>query len=741
MSETVSAGAGRFRRPAWLYVATILIGSFLLFLVQPMAARMALPRLGGAPAVWNSAMLVYQALLLAGYGYAHALGYLSPKRQAAVHLVVLALGALWLPIGLLSMELPAGAEPAIWVPWLFGASIGPLFFAVAAQAPLVQRWYAVASGGRDPYALYAASNLGSFAGLLAYPLLVEPELGLGGQSGVWTAGYILLFACVVVIALWIPRGAPPEARTDAGPPSSPAVVARWIMLAFVPSGLMLATTTFITVDIVAVPLLWVLPLGLYLLSFTVAFAQLRGPAEFIAHFAPLVLLVFGGVMMAGHEQFPFLNVVMALALLFAVAVALHSRMYTLRPNPERLTQFYLAMAVGGALGGVFAGLVAPVLFDWTYEYPLLVLAAGALAPQYFLVPQMAALWRGMRGRVFRYGVIALALVVAIIGAINPGNLLGEHHDSLAYLLLMPLGIMAIGRRGVFITVLAAALFVFGGYRALLLSADGARTRSYFGVYTVRQDGDVRWLSNGTTLHGMQLLGSPERERTPTSYYVAASGVGRAMRAVRALYGNQARVGVVGLGTGTLACYAQPGQRWRFFEIDPTDVRIARDSGEFSFLRRCRPHVPITIGDARLSLGAVKADSFDLLVLDAFSSDTVPIHLLTQQAFATYGRALAGDGLLMVHISNRYLDLEPVIAGAAESGGWATAALAYPGHADVEGDLPSIWVAMSRDADKLNALVARGGNWRALHVGAGAAHWTDDYAAVVPLLRALQPGEE
>ena len=269
-------GLGRSARI--LFVATILAGSFLLFLVQPMVARMALPRLGGAPAVWNSAMLVYQTLLLAGYAYAHWLGRLRPRLQAGVHLGVLLIAAAWLPIGLIASNLSAAITPAVWVPWLLVASIGPLFFAVSAQAPLIQRWFSIAATGRDPYALYAASNLGSFAGLIAYPLLVEPLMALKAQSWLWTGGYVLLLVLVATCARQLPRAAAAEHHVATSPPAGRRRIAHWIVLAAVPSGLMLATSTYITTDIVAMPLLWVLPLGLYLLSFTIAFAARRETA-------------------------------------------------------------------------------------------------------------------------------------------------------------------------------------------------------------------------------------------------------------------------------------------------------------------------------------------------------------------------------------------------------------------------------------------------------------------------------
>jgi spermidine synthase len=735
------------RRSGWLFVSTILVGSFLLFLVQPMIARMALPRLGGAPAVWNSAMLVYQALLLGGYAYAHGIGRFSPRNQSLIHIALLIVAALWLPIGLIAMTPSATADPVLWVPWLLSLSIGPLFFAVAAQAPLMQRWYAIASGGKDPYALYAASNLGSFGGLIAYPLLVEPQMALHDQSWLWSGGYVLLAALVIACALRLPRG---EVGREVQAPTSPRPdwkrVAYWIGCALVPSGLMLATTTFITTDIVAMPLLWVIPLGLYLLSFSVAFSPKRAVADTITTFAPLSILAFGGVVVSGSQERPLLSAGIAVLLLFIIAVALHTAMYRSRPEPERLTGFYLAMSIGGALGGVFAALIAPVVFDWTYEYPILILAAGALAPQRWLIDKIAILWRGTRrARMIRLAFFTLLVVdIVILGVLNPGGWLGDKHEGIAFVALAAIGFLAIGYRTAFVIVLAGALFLFGGYRALELSLDpDARVRSYFGVYTLRNvpSAGIRTLAHGTTYHGVQLYGTPARERRPTSYYVAQSGIGQAMLALPTLYGPAARVGVVGLGTGTLACYAQPGQDWRFYEIDPTVVDIAADGRLFTFLARCLPNAKVVMGDARIRIAEGGVGSLDLLALDAFSSDSVPMHLLTTEAFETYGRVLGRDGLLMVHISNRYLDLDPVVAAAARAGGWSTAKFEYqPAALEKSESLAaaSSWIALSRSRAKLEALAAGDPDWKPLPASKDFTAWTDDYSTILPLVKALHP---
>ena len=738
---------GRWQGP--MFVLTILTGSFLLFLVQPMVARMALPRLGGAPAVWNSAMLVYQALLLGGYAYAHAIGRLAPRRQAMVHLALFAVAALWLPLGLVAGNPPPDAAPVLWVPWLLALSIGPLFFAVAAQAPLMQRWYSLASGGRDPYALYAASNLGSFGGLIAYPLLVEPNMPIAAQSALWTGGYALLALLILACATLLPRGSASDS-VAAPVQTSPRPALRrrlhWIALAAVPSGLMLSTTTHLTTDIVAMPLLWVIPLGLYLLSFSLAFAARRGAADAITWLAPPALLGLGAVALAGGDRL-LLSAGAGLTLLFVVSVALHTRTYRLRPAPDRLTEFYLAMSIGGVVGGLFAALLAPVLFDWTFEHPILILAAGMLAPQAVLSERIAALWahRGMR--------IAILLFALLLLAVFAGWLPfpASYRPHAATLGLVVIGMLAIGRRGSFVAVLAGILLINGVMGQIAISLQGdMRTRSYFGIYTIADYPveHLRTISHGTTVHGIQSL-VPGRETEPTSYYVAKSGVGRALSALEAIHGTGARVGIVGLGAGTLACYARPGQAWRFYEIDPAVVRIARDSGKFSFLSRCTPKVPIEIGDARLTLAAAPPASLDFLALDAFSSDSVPMHLLTREAFAGYRRVLTDRGLLLVHISNRYLDLEPVIAAAARAGGWHGAALLYAANWDPK-PMPqgtsSLWIALSPDAATLAQVTAAGekdpsGAWRPLKGKNGFTPWTDDFSSILPLVKAWAPARE
>lgn len=736
MTQALARGS----RP--LFLLTILTGSFLLFLVQPMIARMALPRLGGAPAVWNSAMLVYQALLLAGYAYAHRLTREQARRQAIIHIALFAVALLWLPLGLAGLQPPADGSPIFWVPWLLIASIGPLFFVVAAQAPLMQRWYALSGNEGEPYALYAASNIGSFAGLIAYPLVVEPFTTLASQKWIWSGIYLALMALVAICALqlWRKSADTPDAPKIAEERSHIGWKRRlyWIALAAVPSGLMLSTTSHLTTDLMAMPLLWVIPLGIYLLSFSVAFADDRIFANIFTRMAPVVLVIAGSFVFIVWGKAAINGMVASLSLLFVVAVSLHAEMYRTRPAPSELTSFYLMMSVGGVIGGLFCAILAPLVFNWTWEHPILILAAAVLLPKVGLIT-LDHSNKKITSAMAILGIIALAF--AVYGVLSEPAEITITKVVLASA-IMAIGIVTAGFRLPFLLSVAALLTINGGWSNLKKSTDGSRMRSYFGTYTVTDSGNARWLMHGTTMHGMQLRDEPTR---PISYYPVTSGVGIALTKAPELYGPTASIGVVGLGTGTLACYRKPGQYWQFFEIDPLVIEIARERKIFSFLERCAPDVPITLGDARLTLAQAPQGKFDMLALDAFSSDSIPLHLLTKEAFATYSRALKPDGLLLVHISNRYIDLNPVVAAEAKANGWH-AALRHDRPTEAlmkKGDRASQWIALSRDPKKLATLTGKVGTiknryyiadqWVALDPPGDTDPWTDDYASVLPHL--------
>ncbi|MDR7102174.1 fused MFS/spermidine synthase [Croceicoccus sp. BE223] len=724
MGVSIAPGGGAGRK--WIFVATILLGSFLLFMVQPMIARLALPKVGGAPNVWNSAMLVFQTLLLGGYGYAHVLQRWPVGRQRIVHTVLLALAALTLPLALAQIPPAAPGWEVLWVPLLFLLSVGPVFLLVSAQAPLMQSWYVAGARDEDPYWLYAASNIGSFAGLFAYPLVMEPLLGLRDQSLVWTAGYVALVLLVALCGL-LAGGRGGDAAAHRAEPTSPPVPARrfwlWVALAAVPSGLMLSTTNFLTTDIFAVPMIWVLPLGLYLLSFVIAFAAQRGLARIMVMAAPLVLMLGGAWAVWNTTGLGIASIVVASALLFFVATALHTRLHDERPAPDRLTVFYLAMSVGGALGGSLVALIAPVVFNWVWEHPLLILASAALIPL------------GSDRGLSRVSLLAVMLLI-MVAAYGSSLAMSAGMAWIAILVMAPAiagGLVISGRRGWFVAALAVILFFAGASRILVQAYTADVSRSYFGVYRIADTGDrARILMHGTTLHGVQNL-APGQELTPTTYYTRTSGVGRVLAHAETLVGSKARIGVVGLGTGTLACYARPGQQWTFFEIDRVVAEFS-EKGRFTFLERCTPEAAVVLGDARQKLEEMPGRSFDILAVDAFSSDSIPLHLLTEEALRLYAEKVGPQGIVLVHVSNRYFDLPPVVGDMARAASLTGRVLTdRPGK--VRHATPSYWIALSRDAAQIERLPAVTGtkDWAPLEE-TGKAPWTDDRASILSALR-------
>ncbi len=743
-----------------LFTFTIFVGSFLLFMVQPMIARMAMPELGGAPAVWNSAMLVYQALLLIGYGWAHALARLPGKMQAILHGGLLALACLWLPLGLASMDVATDTSPVWHVPALLTLSLGPLFVAVAAQAPLMQRWYGLAGNKGEPYSLYAASNFGSFGGLLAYPLLVEPFFALKAQSLWWTIGYVLLAGLVLLCAFAIWRAgsnADPQEQSmpldqDTGEhsivvsgPIRLKTYAYWLLLSAVPSALMLSTTTHLTTDLVSMPLVWVIPLGLYLLSFSVAFSDKRGLADMITRFAAPLLIIFAVLSLSLGSGGAATGMLASVGLLFIVAVALHAEMYRSRPSADRLTAFYLTMSLGGVIGGFFCAIIAPIAFSWTWEHAILLLLVAFIIPQQRLFSVGEEQIIGQRGlSMIMLGLSTIAIGIAAYLSQSP-SFEFDHIKMLMLCVIIALGILVIGNRLGFTISMGAILLANGAYAAWGLGEDNMIRRSYFGVYRIMDSANERTLIHGTTLHGIQLKAQPTK---PISYYGGGSGVGLAFPKAEALYGPDAAMGVVGLGSGTLSCYAKPGQNWTFYEIDPLVVDIATDPDIFTFISKCQPRAKMKIGDARLTLAENTPAKYDMLALDAFSSDAIPMHLMTREAFAVYGRALKPDGMLLVHISNRYIDLEPMVALLAKDGGWhAAARLDYPNDENEKAGMrTSVWIALSRNPDKLAQLTgalydeapkAGGANiWLRLRQKDNMNIWTDDYASILPHLKLL-----
>lgn len=708
---------------AALYVATMALSAMLLFAIQPMAGKAVLPALGGTPAVWTTCLAFFQTILLVGYALAHLIVWKRPRASRWLFLGLL-LAAWWRTPEALAVGLgPEGANPA---PWLLGwlvVRLGLPVLALAMSAPLLQSWFARTGreGARDPYPLYAASNLGSLLGLLGYPLLIEPRLGLLRQVQGWTSGLLLLSALVALCA-W-PSWREGES-SDESPPIEPIrarVWLRWMALALVPSLLLVGVTQYITSDLAAVPLLWALPLALYLLSFVVAFSSIAARATAFANRVfPILLMLLAPALAAGLVQ-PWWIPLHLLALFFG-ALSCHGTMAAERPAPERLTAFYLAMAAGGALGGLFASLVAPLVFDRIAEYPIALFTAAAV-PVFNREPHPG------RRLIVPVAVFAMtALLVRDVGGFGASAL-----GAVAIMLICGLVALACWRQRArpvsFTLTLGAAVSACG----LADARDGGllwRDRDFFGVLRVTRDdqsGCIR-LFHGSTLHGEQSR-DPEFAREPRSYFTRSGPVGGVFAALADRPEPIRRVMIVGLGVGSLASYARPGESWTFLELDPAVVGIARDRRYFTFLSDSRAdRMEVRTGDARRLLAAEGWAKADLIVLDAFGSDAVPVHLLTREAVRLYLDRLATGGLLAFNITNRYLDLEPVLGALAASEG-LVARVRYDVNISAtekrEGKQPTIWAVLSRREADLGGL-ADDPRWRpARHHGQPA--WTDDHA--------------
>jgi hypothetical protein len=729
-----------------LFATTLFLAAALLFSVQPMIAKAVLPALGGSAAVWTTCSLFFQAALLAGYAGAHALASrLGVRGQAVVHLGLLGASFLTLPIVVapgVGVGTAPGTGPTVaLLAWLVRTA-GLPFLAVATTAPLVQRWFATTRhrAARDPYFLYAASNAGSLAALVAYPLWVERHLRLGEQSSAWSTGLALLLAfvaaCAGAAALRASREGEPhdDVEPHAGAIPGPAVRG-WVALALVPSSLMLGVTTYLTTDLAAVPLLWVVPLALYLVSFILAFSRAREPTGRVAgRVLPLLVMVQAPVMVAGLVQ-PFW-IPLHLATFFSAAVVAHSELARRRPPAPGLTAFYLSAATGGALGGLFNAVVAPLAFNRVVEYPL------ALAASCLILGFRSELVRENRAWVLPalIGTIAAALCANVGGVAESG------FGVLLTILVTGLSVLVAAThraRPVRFALAVGAVLAAGGLWDGVGGRVVDRERNFFGTLRVTQDDTarVRRLFHGSTLHGQQSL-DPTRRREPSTYFDRSGPVGAFFASFEARRDRtRARVAVTGLGVGSLASYARPGQRWTFFEIDPAVVRIASDPGFFTFLADSQADaLDVIVGDARLALARAPDGSFDLIVLDAFSSDAIPVHLLTREALALYRRKLAGGGTILLNITNRYLDLAPVVALLASDAGLVCRSrldLRPRAEEEATGVRGSIWAVLASRETDLGPL-AVDPLWFTPSAAPGDVVWTDDHASLLGHLRFGRP---
>ena len=722
-----------------LFASAVLAGSALMFWVEPLIGRMLLPLLGGTPAVWNTCMVFFQAMLLAGYLLAHALVLgLSTRARLAAHAALVLAPLAVLPLGLpagAAAQLAAGAEPGSWLWGTLLSFVGLPFLALASTAPLLQAWAARSGDARlaDPYPLYAMSNVGSMLALGAFPFLLEPNLTLAAQLTWWSRAYAIYAALSLAAAGLAARGAQAPATPALGDAVEipPGRRLRWVLWSMVPSSLLLGVTAHIALDIAAVPLLWILPLVIYLLTFVVAFA--RAPvvtARGADRAAPLLIAILAGTLAFRVTRIAW--VPLHLAAFGVVALVCHLRLAEDRPPPARLTGFYLCTSLGGVLGGLFNAMVAPLLFDRLLELPLMLVAACFLRPPA----------RADAPATGTDGWLSIVIGALCVNLDLLGCFAGEPVVHTLWRLALVAPLFLAFRSGSRRTRFALAIF------ALLATAEEHRDlgdlvlhreRTFFGVLTVvRQESIARQkLVHGQILHGAQRIAADGTlEAEPLAYFHRDGPCGELFAQV-ARRPDPARVGVVGLGAGSLAAYARPGERWRFYEIDPAVIAIAKNPAYFTYLTGCHAaEVRTVTGDARLVLAAARPATHDLLILDAFTSDAVPVHLLTREALALYLEALAPAGLLVFQISNLYLDMEPLLAELAHERGLAGRIRRdndVPEPQLLKGQVASVWVVLARSDGDLGAL-ARSPRWKPLARRAGVRAWTDDYSSLLAILR-------
>jgi hypothetical protein len=749
-----ASSATRDSRILIVYTAAIFVSALLLFSVQPLFTKMVLPRLGGSPAVWSVAMVFFQSLLLFGYAYAH---YLMTVRNrvlpVAVHLALLIVAALTLPLSIAANwgDPPVTGTP-FWLLGLFAVSIGLPFFALAANNPMLQAWF-VRTGhpdGPDPYFLYASSNIGSFLALLSYPLLFEPVFTLRTQNLMWTGGYVLLIVLIAACGFLLLKSPPYVAPTAAGGAEAApswSTRLRWIFLAAVPSGLLVAVTAHISTDVAAAPLLWVLPLSLYLLTWVLVFqGRPLIPHKYVLLVQPLAvagviyLLAYGGersllITLGGHQLCFFL-----------IAMACHGELARTRPAAQYLTGFYVALSFGGMVGGLFSGLIAPYSFSWIAEYPILVVLAALCRPKEEDVPP----WLAKIAK-WSWLVVLLAAAVAIVPYFYGGAALSFMREQMlsfaagiAALIVVLVVLVRADRYSVAALVAIALLLV-----RLYPNEDGKveTVRSFFGVHKIvtNADGAYRVLMHGTTIHGAQKLlnpdGTPAEGRPEMiTYYSSVGGIGGAIDAVRERKGGGLRAAVIGLGTGTLTCQKLADEDWKFFEIDQSMIDTARDPKYFTFIRDCYPDIKPVLGDARLTFAKEPDGIYDLIVVDAYSSDAIPIHLATREAMEIYKKKLAPQGVVVMHVSNRHLELASVVVGIAHANGLKSWVFSEDSGRDGEYIFStSVVVSAREDADV--GKMASDDKWTLTEVRADQRVWTDDYSNILGAVMRRLRGEE
>jgi hypothetical protein len=718
-----------------VFALALFTSAALLFWVQPLVAKMLLPLLGGSPSVWNTCMVFFQALLLAGYAYALLLSQrFSLRNQAILHGLLLLAAGLVLPFTLSNHVLtsvPTQSSPIGWVLTTLLVTVGPPFLLLSATAPLLQRWFSHSThrSARDPYFLYAVSNAGSMLALLAFPFLLEPAFAVRTQNWIWTVGYAVLATLVITCAILL-NGRKAVTQTvvfEVQPVVrvKPAQRFEWVLLAFVPSSLMLGVTTFIATDVASVPLIWIIPLALYLLTFILAFGQKQLIKLSLASILfPTALLVLGALVIIQPPVSVWVTISLHLLVFFFAALVSHQRLAQSRPHVSKLPEYYLWIAVGGVLGGIFNALLAPLVLSTPLEYPAAILLALLVRP-ITAQEQSTKSWFRISLPLFIF-----VLTCALAFVVSRFDLPGKLENGLV--LLIPLVLcFALSFRRPLVFALSLASLMLASIPYTNASMQTLVTeRNFFGVWRVTTNPNeaFRRLYHGSTVHGVQ-LNDEARKCEATSYYHKDGPLGQ----VFDVYNSKPSikpVAATGLGAGTIGTYAATGQEWDFYDIDPAIVRIASDPRYFTFLSDCtKAQYHVILGDARLRLREASAGRYGLLIMDAFSSDSVPAHLLTTEAMNLYLDKLSSDGMLAFHISNRYLNLEPLLSGLSHRAG-LVAFIRRDKERSVDGKYPSVWVVMARNDSALGT-IADDDRW---HRAQGDMVWTDDFSNILSLLK-------
>jgi hypothetical protein len=737
MSATAPSESNQNFALIGLFAATLFTSASLMFVVQPMFGKILLPLLGGSPAVWNTCMVFYQSLLFLGYCYAHVIATrLSSQRQLFVHSALLLLSFLALPLALPEgASPPHDTDPTVWILWTLLLAIGLPFFVVSTTAPLLQKWFAHTGHhtSHDPYYLYAASNAGSLLALLSYPFFIEPLLGVSSQKLLWSGGYVLLCLAIAACGLMLWRSQS-QTATEAAvrmneDPLPPLTKLHWLALAFVPSSLLLGLTNFISTDIASVPLLWIIPLTLYLLSFILVFSAWGASMHpWMLKIQPVVLLPFIAFSFINPAAIPYwLDLALHLLSFFLVVMVCHGELALRRPSTQHLTTFYLIMSFAGMLGGMFNTFVAPFIFNAVYEYPLMIVAALLLRSGFPRDKQTL-----LKQAVFPAIVLVLGGLCFIFA-----DALMAYLDSIGVVLILLIGLSySYRRQAVSLALLVGLVILFTLVLHQLMSNTLYQERSFFGVLATRetvieneqgQAEKVHELYHGTTKHGAQRL-AEALQTTPLTYYSRPGPMGQLFSAYDG-QNEQWRIGSVGLGAGALACYAKPAQQWTFYEIDPLVVAAASNPDYFTYLSRCAPHAAMQLGDARLSLAKEPDQKFDLLIMDAFSSDAVPTHLLTQEALKLYFAKLKPHGMLAFHITNRHLALKKILSDHAQQLHLVALIQEFTPATPMPLVVATDWVVMAKEVATLKPLQQ---NWQQLPLFFNLKPWTDDFTNIISI---------